>query len=235
MLRSLREAFKLWMAWWVVPIRSGPLKGMKWIASSGANFIRGTYEEFKTEGLLKVVRRGDVSYDIGGHVGYYAIVESVLAGDQGEVYVFEPRPLNIAYIKRHIEINGISNVHLVEAAVSDRKGEARFETRTGTGTGHMSDTGNLSVSTVIIDELVESGSYPPPNFIKIDVEGAEASVLKGARRTIEKWRPNLLVATHGEDEHRFVIEFLETFRYDYEILNEQAIKGDTEIIAIARN
>lgn len=55
--------------------------------------------------------------------------------------------------------------------------------------------------------------------------------MNGARKTIEKSRPNLLIATHGDAAHSFVLAYLEQYDYTYEVLNPEAIKGDTEIVA----
>ena len=96
----------------MVRIKAGPLKRKKWSVVSGGNFIRGLYEEFKTEALLKCIKPGDVIYDVGGHVGYYSILSSVLAGPTGKVFVFEPRPMNVAFLKRHVKFNGVENVLL---------------------------------------------------------------------------------------------------------------------------
>jgi FkbM family methyltransferase len=231
MIRKIRERLKFHLRWLTVRIKAGPLKGMKWIAVAGTNFFMGRYEEFKTEGLLKCVQPGDVVYDIGGHVGYYSVLSSVLAGPTGRVFVFEPRPLNIAFIKHHIRINGIENITLLETAVSDRAGEAAFEDRTGSGTGHLSEEGRLKVSTLVIDEFVDGESHPYPDFLKMDIEGGEIDALNGARRTIEKSRPNLLLATHGGATHSFVLDYLKQYDYTYEVLNPEAVKGDTEIVA----
>ena len=231
MIRELRERVKLWMQWFMVPIKAGPLKGMKWSVVSGGNFIRGRYEEFKTEALLKCIKPGDVIYDVGGHVGYYSILSSVLAGPTGKVLVFEPRPLNVAFLKRHIKFNDIENITLVEAAVSDKAGDAGFDDNTGSGTGHLSADGDLKVATIVLDEFVDGKSHPDPDFLKMDIEGGEIGALDGARKIIERARPVLLVATHGDREHAFVLDYLEQYDYVHEVLNPDAIKGDTEIVA----
>ena len=205
---------------------------MRWVAASGTAFIRGSYESFKTEAYQRSVEAGDVVYDIGGHVGYYAVVASVLAGESGRVFTFEPRPLNIAYIKKHVRANRLSNIEVIEAAVSDSSGSARFESRTGTGTGRLSAGGDLEVRTVVLDDLIDGSRYPPPDFVKIDIEGGEVCALRGMERSISSYRPKLLVATHGDEEHSFVLDFLERHDYDYEVLNEDAPRGDTEILAI---
>ena len=231
MLRSVKESLKYAGRWATLPIKAGPLAGMKWIAFTGTNFLNGTYEQDKTKAVLLSVMKGDTAWDIGGHVGYYAVLEAKLVGDQGQVLCFEPRPLNACYIKRHVSINRIENLTLIESAVSDRPGKSRFESRTGTGTGHLSLRGNLEVDTVAVDDLVETQGYPAPNFIKLDVEGAEVEALNGAMNTIIRHRPRMLIATHGPAKHRFVLQLLESLNYQANILDNHG-KGDTEILAL---
>ena len=232
MFRQIKERLKFGSRWFTLPIHAGPLRGLKWIAFSGKNFLRGTYEPDKTEAVLACVKEGDTAWDIGGHVGYYAILESKLVGQRGQVFVFEPRPLNAAYIKRHMKLNNIENVTLIESAVSDQPGIARFESRTGTGTGHLSCDGNLQVETVTVDELVEQFDYSPPDFIKLDVEGAEVEALNGALRTIERFRPRMVLATHDDQKHEFVVELLRRLDYEFEVLENAG--ADVEIVALPR-
>ncbi|MDX1459938.1 MAG: FkbM family methyltransferase [Xanthomonadales bacterium] len=228
---KFHEQLKLRTRWLTAPIRKGPLKGKRWIVASGLNFIRGRYEIFKTEAFVNNIRTGDIVYDIGGHVGYYSVLCATLAGEGGRVYVFEPRPMNIAYIRRHLELNGVENVELIEAALSDQAGQAQFDISSGTGTGHLANDGGLSVRTMVLDEMIDGKRYPYPDFLKMDIEGGEIRALNGARRVVEQARPRMLLATHGEATHEFVLDYLDGFGYRYEVLNPDATKGDTEIIA----
>ena len=91
--------------------------------------------------------------------------------------------------------------------------------------------GNLKVITIVLDEFVDGKSHPDPDFLKMDIEGGEIGGLDGALKTIERARPVLLVATHGDREHAFVLDYLEQYDYVHEVLNPDAIKGDTEIVA----
>lgn len=228
---TFHEQLKIRTKWLTARIRKGPLKGKRWIIASGLNFIRGRYETFKTRAFMDNIRPGDVIYDVGGHVGYYTVLCATLAGEDGRVFVFEPRPMNVAYIRRHLQINNIENVELIEAAVSDKAGNARFHFGSGTGTGHLADDGIIDVRTLVLDDMIDGDRYPDPDFIKMDIEGGETRALNGARNVIGKARPRMLLATHDDETHRFVTGFLDEFGYRYEVLNPEHIKGDTEIIA----
>ncbi|UCG58549.1 MAG: FkbM family methyltransferase [Phycisphaerales bacterium] len=134
MVRKLKNALKSLLGPLMLSIRSGPLKGKKWIAVTGIRLIKGTYEPFKTTELKENLHEGDVVYDVGAHVGYYTATDSSLVGREGQVIAFGPRPSNISRLKQHLRVNRLSNVRLIGACLGGRWGYWRFETRTGTGT-----------------------------------------------------------------------------------------------------
>ncbi len=230
--RNIKHSLKFLLRVFRLKIRSGPLKGKKWIFAAGSRFIVGNYETFKTNPFIQHLNEGNNVIDVGAHVGYYTAIASDIVGPKGQVFAFEPRPMNIVFLKKHIKVNKLLNVKLFEAAVGKSTGTCRFEARTGTGTGFMSDGGNLSVDMVCLDDLYGSGEIPLPEFIKIDVEGGEDEVLEGARQIIKKNQPVILVATHSEVKHSYVTEYLESYGYEFEVLNKEGESGDTEILAL---
>ncbi len=233
-MESIKHLVKGWLKGWVMTIRSGPLEGFSWIASSGRKFIEGKYEPYKTKAFVAQINPGDCVIDVGAHVGYYSAIASRLAGKEGRVFSFEPRPLNLGFLNKHIEITHLENVRIFEAGVSNYTGKARFDARTGTGTGHLDQAGELEVDVVALDEPYENGELPRPDFLKIDVEGGELEVLDGAERLIQSCRPKILVAVHCEATFQGTKEFLERLDYEMEILNPDAVRGDTEIMALPR-
>src|SRR5690348_9557213 len=93
----------------IVPILQGPLRGKKWIAgSSNHGCWLGTYELGTQRLFCRIVKPGDVVYDIGANVGFYTLLASVCAGPSGRVYSYEPLPENIAGLRKHISINHLS-------------------------------------------------------------------------------------------------------------------------------
>ena len=159
--------------------------------------------------LLDRIRAGSVYFDVGAHIGYYSVMASDLVGPEGRVISFEPRRLNLSYLRSHLRMNRCTNVQVIPAAVGERPGECRFETRIGTGLGYVSDTGNRRVDMVSLDDLVGSGKLPPPDVIKIDVEGGEMGVLKGATELLRRHRPITVVSTHGDAIREECVAYLE--------------------------
>ncbi len=179
-----------------MPILRGPLRGYRWLLATRSSFLLGTYEPEQTKLFEEWVKPGDVVYDVGGHFGYYTLLASKLVGRSGRVITFEPSPMNLARLYRHIELNDAANVKVLELAVSDHEGTARFETRTGSGVGHLSSDGPLEVKLTTLDTLLRE--YPAPKVMKIDVEGAEVGVLQGAKHLLESARPVIFLSLHGD-------------------------------------
>jgi FkbM family methyltransferase len=212
----------------ILRIRSGPLEGRKWKASSGIRFIKGTYEPKNVEAIQNTVREDDVAYDVGAHVGYFTVLMGDIVGSGGKVIAFEPRGLNLGYLQRHVTVNNCDNVKIVSKALGEHSGHAKLETRTGSGTGYISDTGDEDVEITSIDELVDSGALPPPTFLKIDVEGGEMAVLRGAKNVIEKQRPRMILATHGDEIDAECRALLREWNYDLQDIDHES--GTKEII-----
>lgn len=146
--------------------------------------------------MKQAIRPGDVVYDLGAQAGYHSLYASMLVGPSGQVWAFEPNPVNVQFIRKHIDLNGARNIHVMECAVSDADGESTFDDGKNCFSGHLSDKGSRKVQTISIDSAVMAGRLPAPNYLKIDVEGAEFKVLSGAVETLRKSRPTILVETH---------------------------------------
>lgn len=181
-----------------IPVWRGPLKGFRLLAIAPLRFFNGTYESESVDLFLKLMQPGDVVYDVGAHIGYYTLIaakKQINSG--GHVIAFEPNPTNLRILRKHLQLNNITNVTVIEAAVAESSGKSKFALGTGTGTGHMAPDGQLEVQTVSLDELVQQGIIPPPQIIKIDVEGAELRVIKGALQTIATYRPFIFLEVHS--------------------------------------
>jgi FkbM family methyltransferase len=194
------------------------MQGQRWVVATGSRFIRGTYEPVQSAAFVRLVRPGDVVFDIGAHVGFYSVLSSRLAGPAGRVVAFEPLPGNLRFLRRHLALNACANVMVLEVCVGERSGTARFDDSHGTGVGHLSSGGALDVQVRALDELIAAGELPVPDLIKMDVEGAEVRVLQGAEQVLRASRPTLIVSTHGEELDRTCRDRLAGFGYHVERL-----------------
>ncbi len=218
----------------VLPILQGKLRGKKWIVGSGQHgYWLGSYEYEKQLLFQQIIKEGSVVYDLGANSGFYTILASVLVGDFGKVVAFEPHPRNLSYLGEHLRSNHIQNTIVIDAAVSDCTGFIQFN---GDGfIGHISDQGELQVKTISLDELIDTNQIPPPNFLKIDIEGAEMLALCGAKSMLIKIHPTILLATHGNEVHRDCCQFLDSLGYSIQSVYGNNVKETNEIVAYFNN
>jgi FkbM family methyltransferase len=199
------------------------LQGRRWVIASGSRFLKGTYEPVQSEAFQRLINPGSVVFDVGAHVGYYTVLSSDLAGPRGRVIAFEPLPANLKYLRRHVRMNGCDNVRILTNCVGEGSAIARFDDSHGTGVGHLASEGTLEVQVRSLDEMVESGELPVPQFIKIDVEGAELLVLSGAERLLRRHRPTVVLSTHSDDLDCACLERLSEFGYEVEHLEADVL------------
>lgn len=178
--------------------------------------LRGNFAEFETiEWLRKVVQPGMCVFDVGANVGQMTLEMAYLVGPTGRVVAIEPAGGNLAVLRRHVAGNGFADrVEIIAAACADRAGGTVEMTIFGAdaeavGSGHTLARGTeplhelarqqphvtVQVPTVSMDAL-RAGHGLDPDVIKIDVEGAELDVLRGARNTLRECRPKVRVGFH---------------------------------------
>ena len=217
-----------------LPVVAGRLRGRWWLPASRGKILRilnGTYEREQTRLFERHLRPGATVLDVGAHVGYYTLLSSVLVGGEGRVHAFEPNPANAEFLRRHVRINRLSNVHVEQAAVSDTAGTARFDFGTGSGTGRLADAGALEVRTVRLDDHCAQHGLAPA-ALKIDVEGAELVVLEGARETLARHRPVIFLSTHGAQVHAASLQVLRGLGYALSPILGSDLDATSEVLAL---
>jgi FkbM family methyltransferase len=146
------------------------------------------YRAFKA-----VLGLGKVAFDIGANVGCYSILFGQWVGAEGKVFAFEPSPATFSGLERHIALNQLGGVvRPIHAAVSDESDTAEFLVLDNQGMSRLAvgvegDTSPraVRVPTVSVDEFCAREGVTP-DLMKIDVEGFELAVLRGARETIRR-------------------------------------------------
>lgn len=134
------------------------------------------------------VRPGSTVLDVGANVGAYSLLFALWAGPSGRVIAFEPAPASVAGLREQLRLNGLSDrVEVVPSAVADVVGFASFECDGVSGSNAIVSRASgarlITVATTSIDAFC-AGRGVRPDVIKIDVEGAELDVLRGARQTL---------------------------------------------------
>ena len=176
---------------------------------------------------------GDIVFDIGAYVGDTALWFSKAVGPQGKVYAFEPEPRNFEKLKANLERNNVTNVIPLQLAVSETKGEMQVASGAGSSVITQDDTGT-SVKVTTIDKFVEANKLPRVDFIKMDVEGHELKVLKGAHETIQAFKPSLAVsAYHRGDDLVELPKLLLKLNPNYEFCLRHCSPGWAETVLYA--
>jgi FkbM family methyltransferase len=171
----------------------------------------GSYEAEKQVALADALRAGQVFFDIGANTGFFSLLGARCVGPSGTVVAVEPLPRNVDFINRHCALNGVHNILVVPKAVADFEGSARF-LEDGLSTSHLSLDGTMSVEVITLDRLAKELNLTP-DVMKIDVEGAEAALLLGARHLLRTARPLVFLAVHTEDLYHEILEILPTVGY----------------------
>lgn len=143
------------------------------------------------EAFREAVEPGTTALDIGANVGAYSLLLGQWAGASGHVFAFEPAPDIFSGLSRHIQMNGLTGVVTpVAAAVGDRVGRATLVVAGTHGESRLASGGEDAAATVqvpltTVDAFCAERALTP-RFMKVDVEGFELAVLRGARETIRR-------------------------------------------------
>ena len=162
--------------------------------------LTGNYEEAEAEFIRTSVQSGMVVADVGANVGIMSLVMARAVGEAGHVYAFEPDGENLQLLERNIVHNGYSGrVDLIDRAVTEHSGSATlFVSRDNKGEhtlirGAASPGTSTTVETVSMDDFFErTGVFP--EFVKMDVQGAEVQVLRGMQRMLTRGFPKIILA-----------------------------------------
>jgi FkbM family methyltransferase len=193
----------------VVPVLRGELRGTRWIVGSSTHGCwLGTYEHENQRLFASLVPPNGTVYDIGANVGFYTLIAASRAK---RVIAVEPLAENVAYLKRHLDLNGVSNVEVWPTAVADKEGEESFAAAADRSQGKLAGEGPM-VRTVTLDRLCQTCG--PPVLIKVDVEGAEYRVLLGAQKCLAAHCPIILMSTHSTSLHLACAALLTNSGYD---------------------
>jgi FkbM family methyltransferase len=180
----------------------------------------GTHESFVQQILCGHLKSNMVAYDVGAHIGFYALP---LARVACHTVAFEPDPTNAERLRSHILRNRLTDrVWVVEAAVWSASTPAiDFQSGTPRSQGGVRANGQRpplatgptrAVPAISLDDFVADGN-PAPDIIKIDVEGAESQVLLGAETIMNDVRPIVVAEVHSASEFEAVKKLFEHHGY----------------------
>jgi FkbM family methyltransferase len=225
-------------------IEAGPLAGLEMFLHTGHGrslsdrIVAGTYEPELLNTVAQWAAPGAYLYDVGAHVGYVACAW-VHRGGAG-VEAFEPLPTNADIIVQGARRNGLAGVRVHQVALSDANATAQMRVNASNlstssmaylehqgGVAERRDSAEYAESQFIVvpvrslDDYVHEQRLPAPAVIKIDVEGAEGHVIRGAVETLKRHRPAILCELHNIDSAVDVAAQLERLNYRPQLLFHQ--------------
>ena len=219
----------------VYTVRYGPARGMKRQGGLGwlpAFVPRGHEWEAEEAFLEQIDWSGMTVYDVGGDQGIFTLFLAQRVGPAGHVVVFEPNPRSYQRIQANVRLNGFDNVRVLPMGLGERaemltfvfpksepaRGSAAQTVRTQVA--QESNTVSCLIEVAALDAAMARMHLPPPDLIKLDVEGMEWQALRGMRQTLTRHRPRLFIEIHGSDVEdktanvRRVVSLLEEIGYD---------------------
>lgn len=152
-------------------------------------FFHGEFEVPITEMTRELVDVGDTCLDIGANYGWYTTLFASVVKESGQVHSFEPVPVTFAELKRNHELMGSpANVKINNVAVGDEPGTITLNFFEGEPTGHASiatkgaaPSDSFECEMITVDSYLEKNQIRKVDFVKVDIEGAELMMLKGAK------------------------------------------------------
>jgi FkbM family methyltransferase len=189
-------------------------------------YAEGQYESVLQQALSRHLWSGSVFYDIGAHIGVVSMYGAQLVGISGRVFAFEAAPENVSRIEEHLARNSLPQIRMIPCAVWSSRGRVRFErapTQSSRNGGAVASLAiarddDIEVDAVALDDFALGN--PLPAVIKIDVEGAEADVLRGSEEVFRRAKPVLICEVHHVRAAEDVARWLEERAYEFDWLED---------------
>jgi FkbM family methyltransferase len=158
-------------------------------------FWLGERDRWDSYHIKRLLPADAVVCDVGANFGYYSITLAAFLNRNGRMFAFEPHPATRIRLERNIELNQLGDVITVMPyALSEAPGSVRMTNRKdNTGAAHICESGETEVEMNTLDNFCVQQRLSRLDFVKIDVEGFEARVLKGGNNCLRSFRPVLLV------------------------------------------
>ena len=215
----------------VMQIRKGPLKGYRYVVKPDTGFasILGRWEMKSQLVYQHSIFKDFVVFDLGANYGIHSMLYSKLVGAKGKVFAYEPLQGNKADIKEHIRLNQIQNIQVVPEAISNKKGYAEFKVAGHRGQGSLIGIGKQTSETVRVDtnslDNFSKATNILPDFVKIDIEGAEGLALEGFTETVNSSYPFFAIDLHTPANDLEVGKFLSAHGYEVYRVNDSSAQS----------
>ena len=174
-------------------------------------FFRGYYEKWVIDVIKKLVHEGDVAVDAGANIGTHTLILAKLVGASGGVFAFDPDPKSVKRLTENITLNHLTHVKILQSGLSDKEGSIRLfsygNEMLDQGTASLYELPKLHKTSIevpvqTLDRFVQHEGVRRFDFIKIDTRGSDFPIIRGARKTIEKFRPHIIFEYNRDNWER---------------------------------
>jgi FkbM family methyltransferase len=206
------------------------------------NMYKVRYEARDIALLRPYVQPDTWVIDVGANIGFFTQRFAHWVSGSGRIIALEPEPSNARQLQRRLtQARLAQQVECIQAAVSDVPGEALFTLNPAHPGDHKLDTGSgqgILVPVTTIDTLVSERDTPPVSLIKVDVQGAEMHVLRGAEHTLQTQHPVLYLELDDQGLRQFgshaaaLLEWCVSYGYALHIISQQTISPPLSIEAV---
>lgn len=186
-------------------------------------------------------------WDVGANLGLTSLVMARNMAADGRLVAFEASELACRTVLRHVELNRLAErVRVVNAVIGERSGQPLdfFWDHAAGGAstlpGYLDHHDAMVKTSLALDDYldaIQEAAEPPPELLKIDIEGAEAAALRGARRLLEQHRPDVVVELHGwpgtslEENAAGILDWLPGVDYSMVYLRSRRVVEDASALA----
>jgi FkbM family methyltransferase len=182
-----------------------------------STLVSGSFEASEAQFLRSFARPGTIAIDVGANVGVFNIPLAQAVGPAGRVLAFEPAPDNCARLRANVRRNELGNVTAFEVALGSIRGKAMLALASDPAFHTLAERREsatlLEVAVVPLDGFWDPDKDEAVSVLKIDVEGVEVDVLRGAQRVIETSHPVVLAEARTADKLDELIEHLTPLGY----------------------
>ena len=194
--------------------------------------VAAGYEPHVSQTLRKLLKPSDTFIDVGANIGVHVAKAAQLVGSSGRVIAVEPNTENCRLLLLTIQKNSFHNVTLIPSALSDTGDWTWFGTHIGSNGGALpfnNETLTQGFGFIVPIRRLDDIAPPGTTVIKIDVEGAEVSVLKSGLQTIQRDRPSVIMEFSCEMVRRVsnidpreALHWMTTLGYEISVIDKQS-------------
>lgn len=176
----------------------------------------GEYSDDEVELFTTLCITGDNIVEVGSNIGSHTLPLALHIGEQGKLYAFEPQRFIFQTLCANIALNSLNNVFCFQKAVGKKSDilflpKVDYNKHGNFGGVSLQKDGEEKVDVITLDKYLDIDHL---KLLKVDAEGMELDILKGAKKTIKKYRPFLFVENDRFDKHKKLIKYISSLKYN---------------------